>query len=148
MPRLVLFLVTLALVQAQTGRDLRMERGAPPLPDKAARWAVVVGVSSYEYAPPAAQLKYAHRDAEAFAQLLQSPEGGGIPASHIRLLTESNATTGGIRSAIHSWLPRSAGTGDTVYLFFAGHAVADERGESYFVAHDSDPQNLHATGVS
>ena len=35
-----------------------------------------------------------------------------------------------------------------VYLFFAGHAVVAERGESYFVAHDSDPQNLHATGVS
>jgi Flp pilus assembly protein TadD len=35
-----------------------------------------------------------------------------------------------------------------VYLFFAGHAVVAERNEGYFVAHDSDPQNLHATGLS
>jgi Tfp pilus assembly protein PilF len=35
-----------------------------------------------------------------------------------------------------------------VYIFFAGHAVAVERGESYFVAHDSDPQNLPATGIA
>ena len=35
-----------------------------------------------------------------------------------------------------------------MYIFFAGHAVEGERGEAYFVAHDSDPQNLHATGIS
>ena len=132
---------------AQTARDLKYERTAPPLPDKRARWAVVVGVSSYKYAPPRAQLKFAHRDAEAFAALLRSPEGGALPSGNVRVLTESSATVGGIRAAIHSWLPRSAGPNDVVYLFFAGHAVEAERGESYFVAYDSDPQNLHATGI-
>jgi tetratricopeptide (TPR) repeat protein len=132
---------------AQTARDLRVQRVAPPLPDKRARWAVIVGVSSYKYAPPQAQLKFAHRDAEDFARLLRSSEGGGFPPGNVRLLTDESATIGGIRAAIHSWLPGSVGPNDVVYFFFAGHAVTEERGDSYFVAHDSDPQNLHATGI-
>lgn len=143
---LTLFLLAISL-HAQTARDLRVRRVAPPLPDKRARWAVVVGVSSYKYAPPQAQLKFAHRDAQEFAALLRSPEGGAFPSANIRLLTDNDATVGNIRAALHSWLPRSVGPNDVVYLFFAGHAVTAERNESYFVAHDSDPQNLHATGI-
>lgn len=125
-----------------------MRRAAPPLPDQRARWALVVGVSSYKYAPPQAQLRFAHRDAQEFAALLRSTEGGGFSPSNIRLLTDESATVGNIRAALHSWLPRSVGPNDVVYLFFAGHAVAAERNENYFVAHDSDPQNLHATGIA
>lgn len=141
-------LIIAAFLQAQTPRDLRVERRSPPLPDKRTRWAVVIGVSSYKYVPPHAQLKFAHRDAEEFATLLRSNEGGGFPAGNVRLLTQESATVGSIRAAIHSWLPGTAGAGDIVYFFFAGHAVTDEGGDSYFVAHDSDPQNLHATAVS
>ena len=148
MTKLVPGLLIAFALYAQTARDLKFERSAPPLPDKRSRWALIVGVSSYKHAPPFAQLRYAHRDAEEFAQFLRSPEGGAIPDDHIRLLTEGTATLAGVRAALHTWLPRSAGPNDVVYLFFAGHAVVAERGESYFVAHDSDPQNLHATGVS
>jgi uncharacterized caspase-like protein/tetratricopeptide (TPR) repeat protein len=146
--RLLLAVLFIAGAYAQTPRDLKMERSAPPLPDKRARWAMVVGVSSYQYAPPAAQLRYAHRDAQEFANFLRSTEGGGLPADHVRLLTDSSATAASIRAALQVWLPKSAGPNDVVYLFFAGHAVVAERGETYFVAHDSDPQNLHATGIS
>lgn len=142
----VLFLAL--TLPAQTARDLRLRGVAPPLPDQRARWAVVVGVSSYKYAPPQAQLRFAHRDAREFAALLQSTEGGGFSPANVRLLTDESATIGNIRAALHSWLPRSVGPNDVVYLFFAGHAVTAERNESYFVAHDSDPQNLHATGIS
>ena len=41
-----------------------------------------------------------------------------------------------------------AGPNDIVYLFPAGHAVRGDHGEGYIVAHDSDPQNLHATALS
>lgn len=144
---LAVLLSALAL-SAQTARDFRLRRVASPLPGQRARWAIVVGVSSYKYAPPQAQLRFAHRDAQEFAALLKSPEGGGFPPSNIRVLTDESATIGNIRAALHSWLPRSAGPNDVVYLFFAGHAVSAERNESYFVAHDSDPQNLHATGIA
>src|SRR6187399_1613950 len=88
------------ILLAQTPRDIRMEIDAAPLPDKRERWAVVIGISSYKYVPPAGQLKFAHRDAEDFAQFLRSPQGGFIPANHVRLLTEEHATTGGIRAAL------------------------------------------------
>jgi uncharacterized caspase-like protein/tetratricopeptide (TPR) repeat protein len=137
-----------SILLAQTSRDLGIEFDAPPLPGNHRRWAVVIGVSSYKFVPPAAQLKFAHRDAEDFAQFLRSPQGGAIPASHVRLLTEQQATAGGIRAAFANWLPQSAGPNDIVYLFLAGHAVRGDQGEDYFVAHDSDPQNLHATAIS
>ena len=148
MTKLLAVAVLAVALHAQSSRDLKFERSAPPLPDKRSRWALIVGVSSYKYAPPAAQLRYAHRDAEEFADFLSSAEGGSFPADHVRVLTNAEATVAGVRAALHTWLPRSAGPNDVVYLFFAGHAVVAERGESYFVAHDSDPQNLHATGVS
>ena len=140
--------LTGGILLAQATRDLGVEFDAAPLPDNRERWAVVIGVSSYKYAPPAAQLKFAHRDAEAFAQFLRSAQGGAIPASHVRLLTEQHATAGGVRAALVNWLPQSAGPNDIVYLFLAGHAVGGDHGEGYFVAHDSDPQNLHATAIS
>lgn len=58
---------------AQTSRDLSVELDAAPLPDKRERWAVAIGVSAYKYVPPAGQLKYAHRDAQEFAEFLRSP---------------------------------------------------------------------------
>lgn len=142
--------VPLPQLRAQQPRDLQIEKATPAnlLRDKGTRWAVVVGVSQYEHLPPPAQLRFAHRDAEAFAAFLRSREGGALPASHIQLLTDRNATLPAIRAALNTWLVQSAGPEDIVYVFFAGHGVAAERGEAFFVAHDSDPQNLHATGLT
>lgn len=146
--RLIFAILFPFLIAAQVPRDLRLETDAAPLPDSRQRWAVVIGVSDYKFAPPAAQLKFAHRDAEEFARFLRSPLGGALPASHVRLLANHHATAGGIRAALTHWLPGSAGPNDIVYLFLAGHAVRGESNDGYFVAHDSDPQNLHSTGVS
>jgi uncharacterized caspase-like protein len=133
----------------QTPRDLRID----PLPPESSgesetRWAVVIGISRYRFLPPAAQLHFAHRDAERFAAFLRTAEGGGLPARHVQLLTNEQATLAGVRAALHTWLVQSVKPGDIVYFFVAGHAVLDENEEGYFVAHDSDPQNLHATGRS
>lgn len=133
---------------AQTARDLKLERSTNTLPDKRERWALLVGVSSYKYAPPAAQLRYAHRDADEFAQFLRSESGGSLAGSHLRVLTDEKATLASVKAALHNWLPRVVGANDIVYIFFAGHAVIGERQQSYFVAHDSDPQNLHATALA
>lgn len=134
---------------AQTGRDLRVQKIAPQtLPDQRTRWALVIGVSSYPNVPPNLQLRYAHRDAAEFARFLQSQQGGNLSASHIRLLTQEQATLGAIRAAVHDWLVPSAKPEDIVYLFFAGHGVLDAHNNGYFAAHDSDPQNLHATALS
>lgn len=137
------------LAFAQSGRDLRIESTEPanPLHDRGTRWAVVVGISSYAYLPPKAQLLFAHRDAEEYAAFLKSLGGGAIPATHIRLLENEEASLAGIRAALDTWLVESARPEDIVYVFFAGHGVLDDHGDGYFVAHDSDPQNLHATAL-
>src|SRR5438105_9632211 len=131
-------------------RDLKLE--GPVLAkmpgDQGTRWAVVVGVSAYDNLPPGAQLRFAHRDAEEFAEFLRGPSGGALPASHIRVLTNDRATLAAVRAALHTWLVNSAGPQDTVYVFFAGHGVLDDHDEGYFVVRDSDPQNLRATGLS
>jgi uncharacterized caspase-like protein/tetratricopeptide (TPR) repeat protein len=110
-------------------------------------WAVVVGVSSYQNLKADEQLKFAHRDAEEMAAFLRSPEGGGFPSSQIKLLLNENATVAAIRTALGSWLARSAEADDVVYIFFAGHGVV-ENNDGYLLAHDSDPQNLYATAIS
>jgi tetratricopeptide (TPR) repeat protein/uncharacterized caspase-like protein len=146
----LLSIAFLAPLPAQQARDLQIERSTPvnPLGGKGTRWALVVGVSQHQHLPPQAQLRFAHRDAEAFAAFLRSREGGGLPASHIQLLTDGKATLAALRAALHTWLVQSAEPDDIVYVFFAGHGVVAERGEAFFVAHDSDPQNLHATGLT
>ncbi len=143
------FLALAASLLAQTGRDLRVDplEGTNPLHDVGARWAVVIGISQYKHLPPAAQLHYADRDAERFAAFLRTPEGGGLPAHHIHLLTNEHATLAGIRAALHTWLVETVKPKDIVYFFLAGHAVLDENDQGYFVTHDSDAQQLHATAL-
>jgi uncharacterized caspase-like protein/Tfp pilus assembly protein PilF len=149
--RWILALAGLACILfAQQTRNLRLEAVEPsnPLKDRGTRWAVVVGISSYEYLPPPAQLHYAHRDAEDFAGFLRTYAGGALPADHIRLLENEQATFPEIRAALDTWLVASARPEDIVYVFFAGHGVMDDHDDGYFVAYDSDPQNLHATAIA
>ena len=145
-----LFLALSFALLAQQPRDLRIEPLTPsnPLQDSGTRWAVILGISSYKNLPPGVQLHYAHRDAQDFAEFLRSAPGGAIPGDHIRLLTDQQATLAEIRAALHDWLPAAARPQDIVYFFFAGHGILDDRDEGYFVAYDSDPQNLHATALS
>ncbi|HSO76381.1 MAG TPA: caspase family protein [Blastocatellia bacterium] len=110
-------------------------------------WAVVVGISTYKNVPPEGQLRFAHRDAEQLAAFLRSPGGGGFPASHIKLLLNQEATVAAIRTAIGTWLVRSAEPDDVVYVFFAGHGVVEGESDGYLLAYDSDPQNLYATAL-
>lgn len=110
-------------------------------------WAVVVGISSYKNVPPEGQLRFAHRDAEDFSTFLRSPGGGGFPSNHIKLLLNQDATVSAIRTAIGTWLVRSAEPDDVVYIFFAGHGVVEGDTDGYLLAHDSDPQNLYATAL-
>ena len=146
--RWVMLLVILSL-SGQERRDLRIDSvpAANPLRDAGSRWALVIGISSYRNVPPQAQLKFAHRDAHDFADFLKSPAGGAIPPDHIQFLANEQATLSQIRAALHGWLARSTGPQDIAYFFFAGHGVLDDQDQGYFVAHDSDPQNLHATAL-
>ena len=81
--------------------------------------AVVVGISDYQN-DDIPDLRFAHRDAELFAEYLQSKEGGAVDASNIILLTNSNATSGKFISALYGLLEDSQ-EGDQVIIYFSGH---------------------------
>jgi tetratricopeptide (TPR) repeat protein/uncharacterized caspase-like protein len=110
-------------------------------------WAVVIGVSNYKNLRSEEQLRFAHRDAEELANFLRSPNGGGFPSTQIKVLLNEEATIAAMRTALGTWLPRSAEANDVVYIFFAGHGVVEQNSEGYLLAHDSDPQNLYATAL-
>src|SRR5579859_4686299 len=81
------------------------------------RRAVIVGISHYKHV---ASLGYAAADAASFAQFLESPAGGSVPASNIRLLLDTAATRIPILDAI-SWLWDVSEAGDEAIIYFAGH---------------------------
>ncbi len=140
---------TQPVAPAQSDRGLTVKQvGSGLAPDgKGQLWAVIVGISSYKNVPPEGQLRFAHRDAEELAAFLRSPRGGSFPSNHIKLLLNQDATLSAIRTAIGTWLVRSAEPEDVVYIFFAGHGVVEGDNDGYLLAHDSDPQNLYATAL-
>jgi tetratricopeptide (TPR) repeat protein len=135
--------------QPQT-RDLKLEVvKAGETPDKkGAVRAVVVGISSYKFLPEKVQLRFAHRDAEEFSAFLKSVPGGAVPEQNLQVLTNEKATLANVRNALTNWLPKVTQPNDVVYLFFAGHGTVENGTDGYFVAHDSDPQNLYATALA
>jgi uncharacterized caspase-like protein/tetratricopeptide (TPR) repeat protein len=141
-----------SVLWAQTpNRDLnvkRIEAADAANPGQRGLWAVVVGISHYDNVPPAAQLHFADRDAQEFAAFLRSASGGGFPSDHVQVLLNEQASLSAVRTALGTWLPRSAEPNDVVYVFFAGHGVTEGDHDGYLLARDSDPQNLYATALS
>lgn len=99
-------------------------------------YAVVIGISQYreEVIPKVA---YAVKDAQAVASLLETQ--GGIPKTHIRLLTDSKATGNDLRS-VGDWLRMRVKPDSTVYVYYAGHGTPNpQTGEAYLVPWDGHP---------
>ena len=94
-------------------------------------YAVVVGISDYEaLSDRTGDLHFADRDARQVAVFLRSASGGSVPADHIRLLTNRQATRSRIQQALA--LFRQAKPGDRVLFYFSGHGGADS-----FAPHDA-----------
>lgn len=110
------------------------------------RWAVAVGISDYAH-PEVPDLRFAHRDARAFAEFLKSPNGGAFSDDHILLLTNEEATKRGITDALFTFLKQSK-KDDLAMVFFSGHGVSMGEEESYLVTHDADPYSLESTAFN
>lgn len=108
-------------------------------------WAVLVGVSEYEHAGKGilTNLLYADDDAEAFAAALKNQKW---KSSHIKLLTNKQATKRNIEVALESWLTK-ANPEDLIVLYWSGHGFPDpENAEKvYFACYDTDV-SIPATG--
>lgn len=109
------------------------------------QWAVVVGLSEYANNGQSGltNLAFADDDAKAFANSLKQQ---GWSSSHIKLLTNEQATQRNIMIAMESWLTK-AGPDDMIVLFWSGHGFPDPEDPEkvYFACYDTDIR-IPATG--
>jgi tetratricopeptide (TPR) repeat protein len=135
---------------AQAGRGTASANGAAPLPanDKGTIRALVVGIS--EYADSGiVDLRYAHRDAEIFAEYLHSAAGAGLPSENVRLLTNGQATLAAIDDGLN-WLISDTKKGDRVIVYFSGHGDVEKQTlwqRGYLLAHNTPGHNYRNNAV-
>ena len=121
-------------------------------------YALLIGVSDYQKDPPVASLKYAHKDAEAMAELLKSPLGGELKEpDQLRLLTNQRATRAAIDEAMANFVAPHASPDNTLILFVAAHGVYLKSEEDpvthriiekqpYILTYESNYQDPKTTG--
>jgi hypothetical protein len=105
--------------------------------------AVVVGVSDYKNIR---ELKFAHRDAIAFADFI-SQNRYWFNNKEVSLLINENATAGNILAAMQQQL-NNIDSSDLFIFYFAGHGDVEtktDREYSYLLAYDS-PLNVYDLG--
>ncbi|MEZ4935600.1 MAG: tetratricopeptide repeat protein [Saprospiraceae bacterium] len=130
-PLFLLFVMAPILVGSQT---LKMGVG------KSAAYAVVIGISNYQNeAIP--DLRFAHRDAEAFIAYLKSKAGGSLSDDQMMVLINENATTAQIAAAM-DWLIETVQEGDEAVIYFSGHGDVETKTSmqhGFLLTHDSPP---------
>lgn len=113
------------------------------------RWAVVVGISIYKHSVKGIpNLPQAAIAARAFADFLKSPKGGDFKKNNVLLLTNEQATSATLRSALFTFLKKAIEE-DLVIFFFSGQG-APEPGSSdnyYLLTHDADPEDLPSSAI-
>ncbi len=105
--------------------ETKVDRPDYRVPENPDAYAVVVGVESYPGGVPSAL--FAGRDARA---VMRHFEALGVPADHIRLLTDALGTRGGIDAALH-WLSRNATRRSTVFFYYSGHGIPGKGGKPF-----------------
>jgi uncharacterized caspase-like protein len=112
------------------------------------KFALIVGLGKFQSdrIPP---LKYSAKDAADFAAVLTDPEVGRFRRENVTVLTDQQATSKAIRSALAA-IAAKALEDDLVVLYFSTHGSnpATERskvGSGYVVTYDTDAKDLYAT---
>lgn len=112
-------------------------------------YAVIVGIANYENEN--INLNYANRDAQVFAEYLQSKAGGSVPEENIRLLIDTNATTAAIYNSLN-WLRercelekmQNDGKSTQVYFYFSGHGDVETDTKAnlgFLISFNTPPNN-------
>lgn len=112
------------------------------------KYALVVGIGNFESRNINA-LKYSAKDAEDFARVLTDPAIGRFAPANVKVLTDSGATSAGIRSALEH-IAREALEDDLVVLYFSTHGSSpsmdrSKAGAGYLVTYDTLRDELYST---
>jgi uncharacterized caspase-like protein len=116
--------------------------------DTGETYAVVVGISDYqdEGIP---DLRFADKDAEAFAGFLQSPAGGSLDEDHLKILLNEQATMAQFAIAL-DWLMEKIGENDQAIIYFSGHGDVEKRTltqPGFLLCWDATPKVYMAGGA-
>ncbi len=111
-------------------------------------WILSIGISDYLRVN---KLNYADDDAVAVADYFRDI---GVPADHIDLLVDEEATVGAVRRAFGKLMSR-AKKAASVVIYFSGHgapapnqASLDGDGiDKYLLTYEADPDNLYGTAL-
>lgn len=103
-------------------------------------FALIIGVEHYPGDIPMSE--FSDRDAKVAYKYMRAL---GIPADHIRRLSDETATRSRIDGSLH-WLQRNVRPGATVWVYFSGHGSPGPHGTAYLVPSDGDPNDLQDTG--
>ena len=93
---------------------------APAVQAAPARVGLFIGVGKYQfpdYAPTHEELR---RSAEVMHDLML--KHGGLDPQRTALIRDAQATKANLQKLISQWLPRVTRPGDTVFIYFSGHA--------------------------
>jgi len=136
--------------EASQSRHLRSEASPQPAPDKlygtGNRWAVLVGVDTYEDIANYGALRLSMKDVEAIREQLIT---GGFDSARIRLLTDTTdekPSRANILTALKA-VADATEPDDLLLFYYSGHG--EEKGDaSYLVARDGRHLTLSDTAVS
>ncbi len=118
----LLALPFLAFGQAQKGVQPITQSTAQPTGQTR---AVVIGISDYQE-KDIPDLRFADKDAEAFANYLRSPAGGSLDNDHLQILTNEKATAGRVAEALDALVEQTK-EGDQVIIYFSGHGDVERK---------------------
>jgi len=96
-----------------------------PQPSTASTYAVVVGISDYQD-NNIPDLRFADKDAEAFANYLRSGAGGRLDVDHLKVLLNEKATVAQFAIAL-DWLMEVVKENDQVIIYFSGHGDVEKK---------------------
>ncbi|HMW38762.1 MAG TPA: caspase family protein, partial [Saprospiraceae bacterium] len=109
-------------------------------------YAVVVGISDYQD-KDIPDLRFADKDAEAFANFLRSEAGGKLDVNHLKVLINSEATMAQFAIAL-DWLWEVCKENDRAIIYFSGHGDVEKKSitqPGYLLCWDA-PAHVYMSG--
>ena len=107
------------------------------------RIALVIGIEEYENISDA---NFAKRDAEFFIDYVQG--AFGVPQQNIKYFFNSDAERKS-KFQIKEWLKKNIRDNTEIYLYFAGHGLAQEDGNQlYLLTHDTIVEYIEDTAIN
>jgi len=103
-----------------------------------------IGVSKYKNSEY--NLDVADVDAKSIVEIFKKQEGKIYKKVVVKQLINQDANKDNILDAL-DWIERETTQRDMVIIFVAGHGINDDRGNYYFMAHDSNVDKLRRTAL-